>query len=188
MNTDDGKRLMSRFQETGDASAAHQLYDLYRVSVWQFLFRLSRSEVDADDLSQKVWLRLMDVARRSAYHEKNSATFKTYLFTIARNIFIDERRAAGRRVGSATDVETDKLIDTDRKSVESEADEDMRNTEVYRAFRTLAREQREVLAMWLEGFTYDEIADVTAASRATVIGRKRYAIDNLRKLLDRPVD
>jgi DNA-directed RNA polymerase specialized sigma24 family protein len=48
-------------------------------------------------------------------------------------------------------------------------------------FATLSGDQQEVLSLWVEGFSFEEIAAVTGVSRMTVIGRKRYGIENLRK-------
>ena len=180
MNTDVGKTLMLRFQETGDRAACQELFELFRLPLWRFVLRLSGSEHDADDLSQRTWLKLLDIAERRVYRDKNRATFRTYLFTIARNLVIDEGRAM-RSTATHVDYENeaDALLSHD-PTPEHAVDAILTKEELRRAMNDLPLEQREVLAMWAEGFGFAEIATVVGVSRNTVIGRKRYGIEKLR--------
>ena len=184
MNNDDSKRLMLEFQRSGDRDACRRLFLMHRDPLWRFLLRLSGSEADANDLSQRVWLRIIETAERNGYHPAENASFQTYLFTIARNLIIDESRRLRVRA-----------LRVDESTLETMADETIVPMEDFVQITTTARdvrhallklplEQREVLAMWAEGLGLSEIAIIVGAPRNTVIGRKRYGLEKLRKLLD----
>ena len=183
MNTDEGKTLMRRFQENGDTKACRALFTLFRVPLWRFLLRLCGSEPDADDLSQRVWLRLIEIAERGAYRAPDSSSFRTYLFTIARNMFIDDTRALRSRTMHVDVTTLNHLPDSRIASMESMTNREGRKAVLRAAMRQLPFEQQEVLAMWAEGVGYDEIAVIVGAPRNTVIGRKRYGIEKLRASL-----
>jgi RNA polymerase sigma-70 factor (ECF subfamily) len=123
----------------------------------------------------------MSIAGREAYREDDKATFRTYLFTVARNIFIDERRSAAHRYVSDAPFEVDSLVDSMVESSETLTDKVKWRERLLEHFATLSGDQQEVLSLWVEGFSFEEIAAVTGVSRMTVIGRKRYGIENLRK-------
>ena len=192
MTDADGKELMWDFQTTGSVDAGHRLFSMYRKPLLRFLIALSGSRTEADDLSQRVWLKIIEIARRGGYRRDNSASFRTYLFTVARNLFIDEVRAKQSK-GEHTGSESLAVIeDRDLPSMEVLMDSTLAASRLHAAMRDIPPEQREVLTLWAEGFSFDEIAAVVGAPRNTVIGRKRYGLEKLHAKLhtasDAPTD
>ncbi|MCH9695524.1 MAG: sigma-70 family RNA polymerase sigma factor [Gammaproteobacteria bacterium] len=178
---------MQAFQATGDSETGRRLFALYRDPLWRFLRRLCSSDADADDLSQRAWMRLIEVAEKNSYRPHANATFKTYLFTIARNLVIDDGRLLSARSVHVDVSSVAGSLQAGGLAPDVEADAAKANIEIARALAELPYEQREVLAMWAEGFGFDEIADIVDAPRNTVIGRKRYGLEKLRAALSEDV-
>ena len=184
MTDGNGKELMWEFQTTGSVDSGRRLFAMYRKPLLRFLIALCGSESEAEDLSQRVWLKIIEVAKRGGYSRTGKATFRTYLFTVARNLFIDEvrsKKSKGQHAGGDTlaDIEDRRV-----PSIEALTDSVLASSKLYAAMRGIPPEQREVLTMWAEGFSFDEIAAVVGAPRNTVIGRKRYGLEKLQAALD----
>ncbi len=181
----DDETLMLRFQETGDFTAFEQLFRRHKDAFVTFLTRLSGNVAVAEDISQQVWLRLIDVARETRYSAK--ASFKTYLYTLGRNRYIDDchRKHEATRTESLSDRRhaDNPALSADARPEEILAGDDRTNA-VNRAIATLPLEQRDVVAMWASGMGFNMIGEITGVSRDTVISRKKYGINKLRAALE----
>src|ERR1700677_1577612 len=83
--------LMLRVKR-GDRAAFAELVDKYKQPVMNFIFRSLRDEAEAEDLAQNVFLQVYK--SRSRY--ERTAKFSTWLFTIARNLCLNEIRRRSR--------------------------------------------------------------------------------------------
>lgn len=177
---------MLRFQEAGDLAAFQTLFERHKEALLAFLQRLSGRLELAEDVSQQAWLKLLEVARRGEYRATESASFRTFLFTLARNHFVDKhvRAHAVTKVHSLKDVHAESLAATGEPPEELASAHQV-GAAVDRALRELPHEQREVAALWSVGFDVDTIAAMVAAPRDTVISRKKYALAKLRQALQR---
>ena len=79
--------LMLRVKR-GDRAAFAELVEKYKQPVMNFVYRSLRDEIEAEDLAQNVFLQVYK--SRSRY--KQTAKFSTWLFTIARNLWLNELR------------------------------------------------------------------------------------------------
>jgi RNA polymerase sigma-70 factor (ECF subfamily) len=143
----------------------------------------------AEDVSQQTWLKLIEAARQRSYAPRNGASFQTWLFTLARNRFVDDyvRRHEVARVSreSEIDIELREIADVDDKSPESHVSAAQLRQLIHGALADLPLEQREVIAMWSSGMDVERMMQVTGAPRDTVLSRKKYAIAKLRLALAR---
>src|SRR5690606_23856818 len=81
---------------------ATELFARHNRDLFNFLAWLCGGNLaEAEDLAQKTWLKLIT---RCADYQPGAAAFRTYLFQIARNAFLDARRAAGERLREDIDV------------------------------------------------------------------------------------
>lgn len=176
---------MLQFQQQGDLSAFEQLFQRHRDPLFGFLLRLSANEAVAEDGSQQTWLRVVETARRGGY-SANAAGFQTWLFTLARNWYIDEHV---RRHESSRSITTDRVNEiADRRQSDDDEHENASHdtTALNETLLTLPFEQREVIVLWAYGFPMKQVADLTGAPLDTVISRKKYALQRLRKQLAEP--
>ena len=83
----------------GDRAAYAELVDKYKQPVMNFVFRSLRDEIEAEDLAQNVFLQVYKCRRRY----KQTAKFSTWLFTIARNLCLNELRRRSRHPAESID-------------------------------------------------------------------------------------
>ena len=181
--------LMVMYQK-GEVRAFEVLLSRHRKPVYNFILRFVGDKETAEDLLQETFMRVIKGA--DAY--KRQAKFTTWLYTIARNLCVDQtRRRKHRRhasldapmdssedSGSLMDVIASNEIASDRKSVNKELFATMQ-----RAIAGLSEEQREVFLMreFLD-LPFKQIAEVVGVPENTVKSRMRYALEKLRLELD----
>ncbi len=184
-NNIDDETLMLRLQQSGDFQAFESLFRRHKDAFVTFLARLSGNLAIAEDVSQQVWVGLIDVARNARYSPK--AKFRTYLYTLGRNRYIDEyhRRHEATRTEPYSGDETVRDPAHDAGGLpEQIAAVDEHAQVLNQAIATLPLDQRDVIAMWASGMGFDLIGEITRAPRDTVISRKKYAIRKLRAALE----
>src|SRR5262245_36598111 len=181
--------LMVQYQQ-GEVRAFEILLGRHRRPVYNFIFRFVGDKETAEDLLQEAFLRVIKGAE--AY--KRQAKFTTWLYTIARNLCVDQTRRRKHRKHASLDApmsaheDSSTLLDvipsgempSDRKSVSKELHETMQ-----RAIAALSDEQREVFLMreFLD-MPFKQIAEVVGVPENTVKSRMRYALEKLRLELD----
>lgn len=182
----DDKSLMLRFQEEGDLRAFETLFARNKDALFRFVMRLSGNETVAEDVSQQAWLRVIELAETGGFNASSSATFQTFLLTMARNRYVDEyvRRHESVRTESLAEHDVEHLGETDEtEELIDLLDREHTRSRVHAALLELPFEQREVLALWVQGLELRDIARMTGASWHTVVSRKKYALRKLASLL-----
>src|SRR5688572_23531513 len=97
-NLDPDAALMLRVKQ-GDAAAFAHLVDKYKQSVINLAYRTLRDSTEAEDLAQNVFVQV----HRSAHRYQASAKFSTWLFTITRNLCLNEIRRRSRHPADSLD-------------------------------------------------------------------------------------
>lgn len=172
---------MLRFQDRGDVAAFDELFRRHKDAFVSFLANLAGDRVVAEDVSQQVWLKLIDVAHRGGYQRR--ARFRTYLYTIGRNTFLDEYRRKHANTRSDPLDERDYVDGDEAATAEGGALALRRRDVLARALSGLPVEQREVLALWAAGHSIETMTEVTGAPRDTVLSRRKYGLRKLRAAL-----
>ena len=171
------ERLMARLR-AGDQEALRVLYGRHARSLYNFALRLLSDPAAAEDILQETFLRVYK--NRTAY--RSVATFKTWTFTIARNLCLDILRSAPRR----TEV-TDNLLPEAEDPTPTPLDhleQVEREAMVHQALALLPPEDREILLLSrYAGLRYGEIAAILGVSEDAVKMRAHRALTRLRKLL-----
>ena len=182
--------LMQAFCE-GDASAFETLVARHQRGVYNFLLRSVGVQARAEELLQEVFLRVV----RAKARYTPSAKFTTWLYSIARNLCVDEsRRAKFRRHQSldaprgGKDGEAGSAMISSIPSKSVPTDEAAEAPTIRRrlsdAVAKLPVEQREVfLLRQVSGLSFREIAETVEIPENTVKSRMRYALEKLRSEL-----
>jgi RNA polymerase sigma-70 factor (ECF subfamily) len=182
VSDDEDAQLMLAYAR-GEMRSFETLYSRHRAALYRYLVRQARDTEIANDLFQEVWSRV--IVNRARYEPR--AKFRTFLFTLAHNCFIDHcRRAKSRPQGlGVEDADAADLLaagDDARPDFELERDESSRR---YRAaLATLPPEQRDVYLLHEESdLSLEEIAHVTGVGAETAKSRLRYAVGKLKAAL-----
>lgn len=158
----------------GREEAFADLYDYFSPSLLRVAMSLLASRHDAEDAVQEVFVGLM----RARARLPNVKNLRAYLFAALRRAAA--RLVAARRERSLSSEQEQALAGPEKKEVDSE-----QAARLERALRMLPSEQREIVALKIEGeLTFAEIAAVLAISPNTAASRYRYALEKLRAALE----
>ena len=187
VSDDDDAQLMLAYGR-GEMRAFETLYARHRGPLYRYLVRQARDSEVANDLFQEVWSRV--VVNRARYEPR--AKFRTFLFTLAHNCFIDHcRRANARPVAMGLeDADSADLLPADAELRPDRQLERRHHTQRYRAaLASLPSEQRDVYLLHEEsGLSLEEIARVTGVGTETAKSRLRYAVGKLKAALSSSED
>jgi RNA polymerase sigma-70 factor (ECF subfamily) len=179
VSDDEGAHLMLAYA-SGEMRAFESLYARHRAALYRYLMRQARDTEIANDLFQEVWSRV--IANRLRYEPR--AKFRTFLFTLAHNCFIDHCRRVKARPGGlgVDDADAADLLPADDGSLPEVALQRDESSRRYRAaLATLPQEQRDVYLLHEEsGLSLDEIARITGVGAETAKSRLRYAAGKLK--------
>jgi RNA polymerase sigma-70 factor (ECF subfamily) len=180
---------MIRFQ-SGDRSAFALLVRRHQTPLYNFALRQLRSAPLAEEVVQDAFVRVVN----SAGEFKHEARFSTWLYTIARNLCIDQMRKRALRRHPSLD-EPKRAEEADGPTLGDQTADASANVEraassteirerVVAAIDTLPDEQREVFLMReVSNLPFKEIADIVGVSENTVKSRMRYALERLQAAL-----
>jgi len=168
VNLDPDAALMLRVKR-GDMEAFTALVEKYKQPVINFIARMLRDETEAEDLAQNVFVQV----HKSAHRYKTSAKFSTWLFTIARNLCLNEIRRRSRHPAESLDA-----THPDQEEQPKHQIEDVKNVsppetllqgelakKVEEAIQDLPENQRTALLLCRQDeLSYEEIAKVLGCS------------------------
>ena len=171
---------------SGKSQSFSILVDRYQKRVYGFIFSKVKDADLADDVFQDTFVKVIKNLRLGKY--KDHGRFLSWVMRIAHNIIIDHFRKINRL--PKYDSKHDDLDILDRLIEKSNSIEDLIiETQIHADLSILIDElpktQKEVLRMRLfQEMSFKDIGEQTGVSINTALGRMRYAILNLRKLID----
>jgi len=179
VSDDEDAQLMLAYAG-GEMRAFENLYSRHRGALYRYLMRQARDTEIANDLFQEVWSRV--IANRTRYEPR--AKFRTFLFTLAHNCFIDHcRRMKSRPHGlGIEDADAADLLPADEDARPEAVLQRSESSARFRAaLATLPQEQLDVYLLHEESeLSLEEIARVTGVGAETAKSRLRYAVGKLK--------
>lgn len=179
-NVDPDAALMLRVRE-GEAAAFEELVDKYKRPVVNFLYRSLQDAAEAEDVAQNVFVQVY----KSAHRYQVTAKFSTWLFTIARNLCLNEIRRRSRHPAESFDQASPEDEDHAPRQFE-DAKSSLPHDQVLRgeleakveeAILALPEKQRTALLLCREEeLSYEEIAavlDCSLSATKSLIHRAR---------------
>lgn len=184
---DSDESLMLSYQQ-GESRAFEVLVHRHRRPVFNFVLRYVRDPAAAEDVTQDCFLRVV----RSAESYVREAKFTTWLYTIARNLCVDQSRRQKHRNMASLDAPIDDegrgakidLVPSEGAAVDRQAIGTELKARMQAAIATLPDEQREIfLLREVSDLQFNEIAEIVGVPENTVKSRMRYALEKLREAL-----
>ena len=170
---------------SGDRAAISQLIDRHTHRVRDYIRMMVKDNDVADDILQETFIKAVRVIDEGRYAD--TGKFLSWILRIAHNQVIDHFRSQkNAKTVSESDAGYNMLCTlrfaertVEDAMISSQIEEDVR-----RLIDRLPAEQREVVMMrYYSGLSFQEIADQTDVSINTALGRMRYALINLRKMI-----
>lgn len=144
-----------------------------------FAFTLTRDNESAKDLTQETLYRAL--ANKEKYSVGTNV--KAWMYTIMRNIFINDYRRKSRHNVIFDNTANDFLLDTNQTFVNNAAESNLEMKEIIKAIKCLPDIFRNPFVLYCEGYKYNEIADYLQEPLGTIKSRIHFA----RKLLKEEV-
>lgn len=173
-----GERAIVDAAIGGDEAALAELYNLYFPRVYRYIIARMGNPYDAEDLTEEVFLRVLDAIGRFQWRE---APFSAWLFRIAHNAVISQRRKEGARGRSSPLSEA---LPVDSQGPEEMVANRLALNEVMKAADTLPEAQRRVIGYrFAAGLTVAETARAMGKGEGNVKVIQHKAIAKLREML-----
>ena len=171
---------------TGNSQSFSILVDRYQKRVYGFIFSKVKDAELADDVFQDTFVKVIKNLRLGKY--KDEGRFLSWVMRIAHNIIMDHFRKINRipkHESKYKDLDVlDRLIEKS-SSIEDQIIETQIYSDLSILIDELPKTQKEVLHMRLfQEMSFKDIGKQTGVSINTALGRMRYAILNLRKLIE----
>ncbi|WP_300749298.1 RNA polymerase sigma factor [uncultured Alistipes sp.] len=170
---------------SGDRSAISQLIERHSRRVRDYIRMMVKDDDVADDIFQETFIKAVRVIDEGRYTD--NGRFLSWILRIAHNQVIDYFRAQKQnRQLNESDAGYDVLgsLRFAERTVEDEIVGEQIADDVRHMVELLPEEQRTVVMMrYYSGLSFKEIADQTGVSINTALGRMRYALINLRKMI-----
>lgn len=172
---------------SGEEEGLIELHDRYKSKVLTSILMLVKDRSLAEDIFQDTFIRVVETLKRGAY--KDEGKFVSWVNRIAHNLVIDYFRKEKRSVmvGNSDHADVYELVNVSDDNAEMRLLREQTYADLRRMIQRLPDEQKEVLIMRHYGeMSFKEIADITEVSINTALGRMRYALNNLRKMMRIP--
>lgn len=175
--------LILNFQG-GNSSSLEALILRYKERIFSSIFFIVKDKYLAEDLFQETFVRIIDTLRSKRYNEEGK--FLPWALRIAHNLCVDHFRKI-KRTPPIVNSENQDIFDVIvvvNENAEQRIIRNQTHERMHRMLSSLPDEQREVIVLRHFGdLSFKEIAEMTNCSINTALGRMRYGLINLRKMM-----
>mgnify|MGYP006279096033 CR=1 FL=1 len=179
------KELIRKYLD-GDHNALEQLIEKHENRIFAYILMVVKDKGLAEDIFQDTFIKVINTLRAGSYKEEGK--FLQWVMRIAHNLIIDHFRKEKRIPVMDNNFDDFDIFDTislKDPSVEEQMVNDQIRKDVKKLVEHLPDEQRQVLKMrHYANMSFKDIAEQTDVSINTALGRMRYALINLRKLIE----
>ena len=177
--------LIMRFIK-GEQPCFEKLIHRHKNKVFAYISLYIRDQALAEDIFQDTFLKVIQSVKAGKYSDNGK--FLSWVMRIAHNLIIDHfRRIKQMNTISSDNYESD--LFNSKRFAEDNIEDDLVKRQIHQDVRKmishLPDDQREVVILrHYAGLSFREIAEITEVSINTALGRMRYALINMRKLME----
>ena len=177
------KALIKQYIQ-GNEACLEMLINKHKNKVFTTILMIVNDRYIAEDLFQETFIKVIKTFKSGKYNEEGK--FLPWVVRIARNLAIDHFRKAKRmpNVTSQDGEDIFRTFEISERNREQEYIRDQRDETIREIINMLPDEQKQVLVLRHYGdLSFKEIAALTDVSINTALGRMRYALNNMRKII-----
>jgi RNA polymerase sigma-70 factor (ECF subfamily) len=183
-NTLNDNELVQRFIE-GDQNSLEILIHRHKSRVYSYILLIVKNQELAEDIFQETFIKVIRSLKRGKYVENGK--FISWVLRISHNLIIDhfrKEKLQGTVSNDSMEVDIFNSQKFSEATIEDQIITDQILSEVKELIKELPEDQQQVIYMrHYMGLSFKEIAEQTDVSINTALGRMRYALINLRKLI-----
>ena len=169
----------------GEETVLEELLRRHKSKIYTSIYLLVKDQYLAEDIFQETFIKVINTLRSGRYNEEGK--FLPWVLRIGHNLVIDYFRKEKRApiITSADGTDILNLLQIYEESAEDRLLREQTHIDLRVMIQRLPDEQKEVLIMrHYADLSFKEIADLTEVSINTALGRMRYALSNLRKMME----
>jgi len=177
--------LVSSYIE-GDEFSLEILIKRHKQRVYSFIYSKVYDRDIAEDVFQDTFIKVIRTLKRGKYNEEGK--FLPWVMRIAHNLVIDHFRKNNRmpKFDNTGEFSIFSVLSDTSLNAEKALIKDQVETDVRRLIEELPDDQKEVLMMRMyQDMSFKEISELTGVSINTALGRMRYALINMRKVIEK---
>jgi len=170
----------------GDEKALEILINRHNQRISSFIYSKVLDKDTTEDIFQDTFIKVIKTLKRGSYSEEGK--FLPWVMRIAHNLIIDHFRKNKRmpKFEGSEDFNIFSIIKDDKLNAEKQLIKDQIDSDLAHLVDELPDDQKEVLLMRIyRDMSFKEISENTGVSINTALGRMRYALINLRKIVER---
>jgi len=171
---------------SGDESALASLIERHQSKIYGFIYSKINDRDLSDDIFQDTFIKVIKTLKSQSYNEEGK--FLPWVMRIAHNLVVDHYRKA-KKMPYQRETDEYSIFNymTDNSlNIEGQIISEQVETDLAKLLDELPQDQKEVLIMRMyQDLSFKEIADLTGVSINTALGRMRYALLNLRKIIEK---
>ncbi len=178
--------LLVKSYVAGDESALATLIGRHQSKIYGFIYSKISDRDISDDIFQDTFIKVIKTLKSNSYNEEGK--FLPWVMRIAHNLIVDHFRR-NKKMPMFRETEEFSIFSVmsdNAPNIESRIITSQVETDLQRLIDELPKDQREVLVMRMyQDLSFKEISELTGVSINTALGRMRYALMNLRKVIDK---
>lgn len=177
-------QVLIRMYLKGDVEALSTLIERHKEKIFTSILILVKDKYLAEDLFQDTCIKIIDTLNTGKYQEEGK--FLPWAMRVARNLCVDHFRKVKRRpkIKTSDDRDIFEVLNFSEPGVDEKIVQMQSNSRVCKMLDMLPQDQKEVIIMrHFADLSFKEIAAITDCSINTALGRMRYGLINLRKIM-----
>ncbi|MBL7885751.1 MAG: sigma-70 family RNA polymerase sigma factor [Flavobacterium sp.] len=178
--------LLVKNYMAGDESALAVLINRHQSKIYGFIYSKIADRDLADDIFQDTFIKVINTLKSKSYNEEGK--FLPWVMRIAHNLIVDQFRKNKKMpmLRETEEFSIFSVISDNQPNIESKIVTEIIENDLRKIIKELPEDQKEVLIMRIyQDMSFKEISDATGVSINTALGRMRYALMNLRKVIEK---
>ena len=183
-NTKADSYLISQYL-SGDEKSLEILIDKHKSRIFNFIYSKVLDRYTSEDIFQETFIKVIKTLKKGLYNEEGK--FLPWVMRISHNLIIDYFRKNKRlpMFDNCESFDIFSILKDDIPNAENTMIDNQIKKDLVKIISELPKDQKNIIMMRLyKNMSFKEIADISGVSINTALGRMRYAILNIRKLIE----